>query len=293
MGEFTVQGIPDTARWIAHYRAEETARRDALFKDPYAKALAGSRGQEISESLDRFNWIAWTCVVRTRILDDLIEKAISQDHVDTVLNLACGLDTRPYRMNLPASVRWIEVDLPQIIQFKQTVFRQSFKADRPRCQLEQISLNLTDLEERRKLFQRIGQESKRTLVITEGLTVYLSRDENRKLAEDLQTQSSFQDWLMDIYAFPSGLNSIVDLTGKLKAGDAELKFMPAEGGRFFLSSGWEEIELHPYLETGRRFHRTPWLERFFNPVTRHLPQFLQKKINRMMGIVHLRRFSTT
>ncbi|PRC60941.1 hypothetical protein C6A85_14430, partial [Mycobacterium sp. ITM-2017-0098] len=38
---------------------------------------------------------------RTKTIDDIITKAIS-DGCDRVLNLAAGLDTRPYRLNLPA-----------------------------------------------------------------------------------------------------------------------------------------------------------------------------------------------
>jgi hypothetical protein len=36
-----------------------------------------------------------------------------------VVKLAAGLDARPYRMNLPASLRWVEVDLPEILEKKE------------------------------------------------------------------------------------------------------------------------------------------------------------------------------
>src|SRR6185369_17641435 len=43
-----VSNVSDTARWVATYRAQETARPDALFKDPFAERLAGERGRAIA-----------------------------------------------------------------------------------------------------------------------------------------------------------------------------------------------------------------------------------------------------
>jgi len=41
-----------------------------------------------------------------------------------VVNLAAGLDARPYRMSLPASLQWIEVDLPEILAYKEKISRR-------------------------------------------------------------------------------------------------------------------------------------------------------------------------
>jgi O-methyltransferase involved in polyketide biosynthesis len=40
-----VRNVSDTARWVAAYRAMESARPEALFKDPFAERLEGERGQ--------------------------------------------------------------------------------------------------------------------------------------------------------------------------------------------------------------------------------------------------------
>ena len=40
----SVRNISDTARWVAYFRARETQRPDALFRDPFAERLAGERG---------------------------------------------------------------------------------------------------------------------------------------------------------------------------------------------------------------------------------------------------------
>jgi O-methyltransferase involved in polyketide biosynthesis len=53
---------------------------------------------------------AWTWATRAYLFDSYIREQVKEG-ADTVVNLAAGLDTRPYRMDLPSSLRW--VDRPQ------------------------------------------------------------------------------------------------------------------------------------------------------------------------------------
>ena len=98
-----VENISDTAHWVALYRALESERRDAHFHDPYARMLAGERGEEMMRTM-RGRSNMWAMVVRTCVYDEIILRLIQHNSVDTVLNLAAGLDTRPYRLHLPATV---------------------------------------------------------------------------------------------------------------------------------------------------------------------------------------------
>ena len=60
-----VRNISDTALWVAHYRALETERSDAVFKDPFARMLAGERGREIARAQRFADKNAWSFVART------------------------------------------------------------------------------------------------------------------------------------------------------------------------------------------------------------------------------------
>src|SRR6267143_6553964 len=104
-----LRDISDTARWVAIYRAMESERPDALFHDPYARRLAGPRGEEIVRHMPKGRAMAWPMIVRTAVMDELIARAVERDGVHTVVNLAAGLDTRPYRLALPAKLRWVDV----------------------------------------------------------------------------------------------------------------------------------------------------------------------------------------
>lgn len=67
----------------------------------------------------------WAITVRTRVFDDLLLSTIQDHGLQGVLNLGAGLDTRPYRLDLPARLQWIEVDLPATIEHKERLNRQS------------------------------------------------------------------------------------------------------------------------------------------------------------------------
>ena len=147
MTEPLIRNISDTARWVATYRARETDRPDALFRDPFARRLAGERGEQIAAAMPNVAGTDWPFVMRTALFDRFIAGEVERG-VDTVLNLAAGLDARPYRMALPASLTWIEVDLPDLLAYKSEVLA----ADRPVCRLERVPLNLSDVAARRALF---------------------------------------------------------------------------------------------------------------------------------------------
>ena len=113
-----IRNISDTALLAAVYRARETERQDALFSDPFARRLAGERGEQIAKSMPFSDSNTWAWVVRTYLYDQFIAEQCQQG-VNMVVNLAAGLDTRPYRMTLPASLQWVEVDLPGILSYKE------------------------------------------------------------------------------------------------------------------------------------------------------------------------------
>lgn len=96
-----IENVSDTARWVAVYRAMESARPEALFHDPFASGLAGDRGTEIVDGLKRGRSLATPMIVRTVVFDEIILDRVAKG-ADLVVNLAAGLDVRPWRMRLPS-----------------------------------------------------------------------------------------------------------------------------------------------------------------------------------------------
>jgi methyltransferase (TIGR00027 family) len=251
-----IRNISDTAQWAAVYRAQESGRPDAVFRDPYARRLAGPRGEQIADSLPKGRSQSWAWVTRTYLFDQFIAEEVARG-VDLVVNLAAGLDARPYRMELPPGLRWIEVDLPALLDYKEDILA----GETPKCVLEHVRLDLADVPARRQLFDQLGREAKRALVVTEGLLIYLTPDEVRSLARDLAAPSPFQRWVVDVVS-PGLLKMLLKQWGSsLDDAGAPLKFAPPEGPAYFASAGWEPIVVRPILRTAARIKRSPLLLR--------------------------------
>ena len=91
--ESQIRNISDTARWVAVYRARESERRDAVFRDPFARRLAGERGEQIAASIAFMEKNSWPFVARTWLTDHIISDEVRQG-ADMVINLAAGLDAQ-------------------------------------------------------------------------------------------------------------------------------------------------------------------------------------------------------
>lgn len=251
-----LRDVSDTARWAAIHRAVESERPDALFQDPWARRLAGERGAEIAATLPLRDKSSWGWVMRTVLFDRLIERRIEQG-CDLVVNLAAGLDARPYRMSLPAELRWVEVDLPNLIAYKEDVLR----GESPRCRLERAGLDLADEDARRKLFERLGRDATNALVLAEGLAIYLSREEVAALGRDLAAPSSFRGWILDLIS-PGLLKMLQqDIGTEMSQAGAAFRFGPEEGPGFFERCGWRPVGVRTLLRAAARAGRVPfWLK---------------------------------
>ena len=112
--------------------------------------------------------MAWVVVIRTCIIDAFIREAIAAG-CDTILNLGAGVHTRPYRLELPPTLRWIEVDFAATIEFK----NERLAGDEPHCRLERRAVDLGDAAARRALLADVNGTAQKVLVLTEGVVGYL------------------------------------------------------------------------------------------------------------------------
>ena len=234
------------------YRARESERPDAVFGDPFAQQLAGERGQQIAASMPFAEKNSWPFVARTWLIDRLISEQV-RGGIDRVVNLAAGLDARPYRMDLPRSLQWVEVDLPEILAHKEEVLRK----EKPVCALERVRLDLSDVQARRELFLQLGRGANRVLVVTEGLLVYLTAEEAAALGNDLAAQPAFQHWILDL-ASPALLKMLAKkMAAPLDQAGIPLKFAPETGPEFFTRCGWEPEQIHSVMHAAAKIKRLP------------------------------------
>jgi methyltransferase (TIGR00027 family) len=244
-----IENVSDTALWVAMYRAMETDRPDAHFRDPYARRLAGERGAAILAAMPDGEATAWPMIVRTAVFDEMILKAVRERGAKVVVNLASGLDTRPYRLNLPSDLEWIEVDLPDMVDYKASRIGDA----KPTCRLERVKLDLADLPARRAFFDRIDSTGKPVLIVSEGLLTYLTEEAVASLADDLKARINFRWWLFD-YMSPMLKKMLAKRWGP-SLRNAEFKFAPEEGLGFFTARGWTLTEERIPADEARRLKR--------------------------------------
>jgi len=245
-----IRNVADTALWVAIYRADESERSDAIFNDPYARMLAGDRGKKIVDAMEFGRKNSWSFIARTYLFDTYIMHHIKEGY-DMIINLACGLDTRPYRLSLPPSIIWVDIDLPEMITYMQTMMAD----EKATCIHDYVALDLSNRELRIKLFHELGSRGKKILVVAEGLVGYLDELEAGALAYDLSHVRSFRHWVIDIMS-PGILPLIQEEMGSLlDEAKAPLRFAPNEGEDFFPLFGWKSVESKSKLKTAGTLNR--------------------------------------
>jgi len=252
----------------------ESGRSDALFHDPLAAGLAGERSLRIARTLPD-GW--WVVAIRTVVIDAFLQAAIASG-IDTIINLGAGLDTRPYRMDLPASLRWIEVDHPGVIESKETQLRN----ETPACSVKRIGLDLTERNARRELLDRIGASSQRAMALSEGFIGDLAVDEAGDLADDLRAQPGCELWVTDY--FSPRLLAYYQKHQRWR--DVPVRFRPTDMKAFFAEHGWRIKEIRYLGEESQRLHRPVPL-----PVLDKAMRLFTSRPLRDMGIVALQRIA--
>ena len=286
MAEPVIQNVSDTAFMVAAYRALESERPDRLFRDPLAARLAGERGKQIVASLPQNTPGGWSVAVRTVVIDELIAAAIARG-ADTVLNLGAGLDTRPYRMDLPAELRWIEVDYAPMIDLKEG----RLASETPRCRVERVRLDLADAPARRAMFASIEAQSKSVFVLTEGVIPYLSVRDVGLLADDLHAVGAFRAWVVDYFSKET-------LRYRKRAAqrtfeNAPFQFAPDDWFAFFARHGWKPTEQRYLAIEGERLSRpvpfTLPMRLWIRLASRFAPRERRESLRRFAGYFLLER----
>jgi methyltransferase (TIGR00027 family) len=255
-GEIT--HVSDTALMVAACRAHETALEDAFLCDPFAARLAGERGLAILRAMPHANVAQIGLAIRARFVDDLLLEALRDHRITTVLSVGCGLDTRPWRLDLPMDLRWMEIDFADVLDYKDGMM----SSETPRCRRERLTIDLNDPEQRRTMYEASG--SAPALMITEGLLLYLPAATVESLAAECSSESGVRHWISDVTtsAFSRVLGGGADTMKPIR----HVQASDALNGEQIL----EVIAHHGWTTSSQRS--------FISDVG-----FLQERLRRMMG----------
>lgn len=191
-----ISHVSDTALMVAACRALEFDASDGFVRDPFAARLAGERGMAILRALPQPEMMRFGIGVRSHFIDELLLETLATEKIATVLSLGCGLDTRPWRLEVAADLRWIEVDFADMLDYKNALML----AETPRCRRESIAADVNDAAQRRNIYAAVGPAP--ALMITEGFLMYLSGATVHALAAETSKESGIAHWMSDITTTP-------------------------------------------------------------------------------------------
>lgn len=163
-----VTGVPETMVQTLYARAKETKKQNAKIKDEIAVELVEKLDYDFSIA-DKDNAMNYGVIARTIVLDRMVEQYLEKNANTIVINIACGLDTRCYRMK-GKYLHWYNIDLPETMKIR----RQFLPETGPIYQIAKSAMDDSYIDD-------IDYHGKNILVIIEGLTMYLYEKDIRKM----------------------------------------------------------------------------------------------------------------
>ncbi|MGH3781374.1 MAG: SAM-dependent methyltransferase [Pseudonocardiaceae bacterium] len=249
--------ISYTAQWTAAARCLETERGGGgLFEDTHARELAGPRGFELLERYQGAG-VAEYIAIRTRYMDDAVSTVLAGDPIDQVVLVACGMDTRSYRLRWPDRVTVYELDHSALLAEKHA------RLDRLQASaavdVVEVGADLAD-DWLPALRGHGFDSSKPGLWVAEGLLFFLTEDQAGALLDTMAAASA------------RGSRLTVDLTsatllrhpltqgflGALRADGTPWRFGTDDPITFLRDHGWAVEDLKQPGEPGAGEGRWPY-----------------------------------
>ena len=163
--KITLSGVPETMLQTVYARAKESRGR---------RAIEDRKAEEIIDRIDYDFSLSYKdsamhngVIARTIVLDRLVSEWLARNPGAVVVNIACGLDTRCYRMR--GYAHWYNLDLPETMAVREKLLPESGN-------VSQIAMSAMD-----DWGGEIREAGTPALVIIEGLTMYLTEADVRRI----------------------------------------------------------------------------------------------------------------
>ena len=159
-----------------------------------------------------------TLPMRAKQLDGWTREFLAAHPSATVLNLGCGLDSRVFRIDPPATVRWYDVDLPDVIELRKRLYPE-------RHDYKMVASSVTDLQ----WLDEIPAD-RPVIVVAEGLVQYLTQDGAAAFFNRVTEQFPSGQVIFDVYSrlMTGFINLMVKATtlGKKPTAAGDTVFLP-------------------------------------------------------------------
>lgn len=168
MEKIALQGVPETMLQTLYARADHSKRADHKFYDGKAIEIVEKLDYDFSKA-ERDAAMSAGVIARTILLDEMVRAFVQANPTGTVVNIACGLDTRFYRVD-NGSIRWYNLDLPQTIEVRRRFLSEEGRVSTIAC---------SAMDER--WAGEVADPAGKVLIVLEGLVMYLSEEDVRQI----------------------------------------------------------------------------------------------------------------
>lgn len=122
MEKVNIQGVPETMLQTLFARAAHSQKKEHKFYDKKAIEIVKQLDYDFSKA-KKDAAMSSGVIARTILLDRMVGAFLEENPDATVVNIACGLDTRVYRLD-NGQVRWYNLDLPEVIEIRRRFLKE-------------------------------------------------------------------------------------------------------------------------------------------------------------------------
>ena len=181
-----LKNVSETLLYPLKARYMETKKKNGVISDPLSVKILDALHYDPTQGQPVKIPLLGICL-RTIIFDEQAKKFLAENPDGIVINIACGLDTRFPRVD-NGRVRWFDLDLPEAIKIRRHFFQET---DRYRL-IAKSALDSSWAEGIPK--------NKRALFIIEGLSMYFTEEENRRMLKIISDNFPGAECMIEILA---------------------------------------------------------------------------------------------
>jgi len=200
----SINGVPETMLMPLFARAICTKKTPEVFSDPEALNIIEKLDYNFDNAEKDYAMNSGT-IARSIVFDDLAKQYIAAHPDCNVVNIACGLDARFLRVD-NGQLHWYDLDLPESIEVRKQLVPE-------RDRVTMIACDATDPA----WAEQIEAKEKPTLVIVEGLSMYLTADQNKAIlktiADNFPKAEVLYECVSDIWVHQEKVEKSISKTG--------------------------------------------------------------------------------
>lgn len=176
---------------ITLYSRAAMSKNNMILKDKKAEEIISISGYD-QKKLQVSKKLQALLTLRAYIIDEHTRKFIEKYNGDcNIIQLGCGLDSRYIRIN-NKQVKWYDLDFYATIEMRKKYYKKDVN-------YKMIASNVCNFT----WFDKIENLDKPTLIIGEGLFMYLNKDENKLVLNKLCSTFKDCELILDVFNTPS------------------------------------------------------------------------------------------